>query len=83
MNESAFRQNGSTLQLTKIERNSSGTYRCTAENTYSIGNRGTHSQDMVVNVLCRGDCISFLNFNKCPSNIIDNNKKICSLIKNH
>nr|XP_034303739.1 titin-like isoform X4 [Crassostrea gigas] len=45
-----FRQNGSTLQLPNIQRTSSGTYRCTAENNYSNGERGTDSQAMVVNV---------------------------------
>ncbi|XP_078310224.1 uncharacterized protein LOC111137474 isoform X2 [Crassostrea virginica] len=49
--DSGFRQNGSTLQLPNIQRTSSGTYRCTAENTYSNGAKGTNSQTMVVNVL--------------------------------
>lgn len=47
-----FRQNGSTLQFYNIQRNSSGTYRCTAENNYNNGMKGTHSQAMEVNVLC-------------------------------
>lgn len=47
-----FRQNGSTLHIPNIQRTSSGTYRCTAENNYSIGEKGTHSQSMDVNVLC-------------------------------
>ena len=51
--DSGFKQNGSTLQLPNIQRNSSGTYQCTAENTYSSGAKGTNSQTMVVNVLCR------------------------------
>ena len=51
--DSEFRQNGSTLQLPNIQRTSSGTYRCTAVNTYSSGAKGAHSQTMVVNVLCR------------------------------
>nr|XP_034300633.1 B-cell receptor CD22 [Crassostrea gigas] len=46
-----FRQNGPTLQLYNIQRTSSGTYRCIAENNYSNGERGTDSQSMVVNVL--------------------------------
>ncbi|XP_052691740.1 synaptogenesis protein syg-2-like [Crassostrea angulata] len=46
-----FRQNGSTLHIPNIQRASSGTYRCTAENNYSIGEKGTHSQPMIVNVL--------------------------------
>lgn len=48
-----FRQNGPTLQLYNIQRTSSGTYRCIAENNYSNGERGTDSQSMAVNVLCR------------------------------
>lgn len=47
-----FRQNETTLQLYKIQRTSSGTYKCTAENNYSNGEKGTHIQTMVVNVLC-------------------------------
>uniref|UniRef100_A0A8W8LC32 Ig-like domain-containing protein n=1 Tax=Magallana gigas TaxID=29159 RepID=A0A8W8LC32_MAGGI len=46
-----FRQNGSTLHIPNIQRISSGTYRCTAENNYSIGEKGTHNQSMDVNVL--------------------------------
>nr|XP_034300634.1 B-cell receptor CD22-like [Crassostrea gigas] len=46
-----FRRNGATLQLPDIQRNSSGTYICTAENSYNNGKKGTHSQPMVVNVL--------------------------------
>lgn len=49
---SGYRQIGSTLQLPNTQRTSSGTYRCTAENNYSIGEKGTHNQSMVVNVLC-------------------------------
>ena len=48
--DSGFRQNGSTLQLPNIQRTSSGTYRCTAENTYSNGEKGTNSQNMVIDV---------------------------------
>lgn len=51
-NNPGFRQNGSTLHIPNIQRTSSGTYRCTAENNYSIGEKGTHSQSMDVNVLC-------------------------------
>lgn len=47
-----IRQNGSTLQLYKIQRNNTGTYRCTAENTYYNQESGTHNQTMVINVLC-------------------------------
>eukprot|EP00105_Crassostrea_gigas_P023191 XP_011442940.1 PREDICTED: cell adhesion molecule 1 isoform X2 [Crassostrea gigas] len=45
-----FRQNGSTLQLPNIQRTSSGTYRCTTENNYNNGEKGTDSQSMIVNV---------------------------------
>lgn len=48
----AFRQNGTTLQLPKIYRSSSGTYICTAENIYSDGENGVDSQSMEVNVFC-------------------------------
>lgn len=47
----AFRQDGATLQLPKIERSSSSTYRCTVENNYNISEKGTDNQTMVVNVL--------------------------------
>ncbi|XP_052691739.1 basement membrane-specific heparan sulfate proteoglycan core protein-like isoform X3 [Crassostrea angulata] len=50
-NNPGFRQNGSILHIPNIQRTSSGTYRCTAENNYSIGEKGTHSQSMDVNVL--------------------------------
>lgn len=49
---SGFRQNGHTLHVPNIQRTSSGTYRCTAENNYSNGEKGTHNQSMVVNVFC-------------------------------
>lgn len=48
-----FIENGATIQLSNIQRNSSGTYRCTAENNYSNGKKGTDSQLTVVNVQCR------------------------------
>lgn len=43
-------RNASTLQVTDIQRTSSGTYVCTAENIYSNGEKGSDSQTMVVNV---------------------------------
>lgn len=52
LDKPGFRQNGTTLHLPKIQRNSSGTYICTAENKYSNGEKGTDNQSMVVNVLC-------------------------------
>lgn len=48
-----FRQNGSTLLLPNIQRNSSGTYRCTAENIFMNGERGTDSQSFVASVRCK------------------------------
>lgn len=45
-------QNGSTLKISNIQRSSSGTYVCTAENIYYNGNKGIHNQSMFVNVLC-------------------------------
>lgn len=52
-NEGGFKQNGSTLQLSNIQRTGSGIYRCIAENIYTTGGKGRHSQDMVLNVLCK------------------------------
>lgn len=46
-------QDGSTLQILSIQRNNSGSYRCTAENKYSNGEKGKHSQAVVVNVQCK------------------------------
>lgn len=48
-----FKLERPTLQLPNIQRNSSGTYRCIAENTYSNEEKGTDSQTMVVNVQCK------------------------------
>lgn len=50
-----FKQNGSTLQVYNITRNSSGTYKCTAENTYKNGKKGIHSQKLKVDVQCKLD----------------------------
>lgn len=52
VDNSGFRQNGSTLHIHNIQRTSSGTYRCIAENNYSNGEKGSDSQSMDVNVLC-------------------------------
>lgn len=57
-----FIQNGSTLQLSNIQRNSSGTYICTAENSFYNGDKGKHNQSMFVNVLCKWKKI-FFRFN--------------------
>lgn len=51
--EPEFRQSGATLQLANINRTSSGTYRCTAENNYINKEKGTDSQSMVINVQCK------------------------------
>lgn len=48
----SFKQDGATLDLPSIQRTSSGIYRCTAENTFFNGKKGTHTQSMVVNVQC-------------------------------
>lgn len=48
-----FRQIGSTLQLYNIQRTSYGTYRCTAENIYSNGEKGSGSQSLAINVICK------------------------------
>lgn len=53
VNIKSFRQNGTTLNLPNIQRNSSGNYKCTAENMYNNGKKGSHSQIMVINVLCK------------------------------
>lgn len=51
-NNQGFRQNGATLQLYIIQKTNSGTYRCTAENNYGDGEKGTNSLSMVVDVQC-------------------------------
>lgn len=48
-----FRQKGPTLQLPNIQRTSSGTYTCTAENNYSNGEKGIHRETIDINVLCK------------------------------
>lgn len=48
-----FRQKGATLLLPKIQRSSSGEYKCIAENIYSNGEKGTYNQSMILNVLCK------------------------------
>lgn len=50
-NKDFIKQSRATLQLSNIQRNSSGIYICTAENTYNDGSQGKHSMSMVVNVL--------------------------------
>lgn len=47
-----FKQSGTTLQLHNIQRTSSGTYRCTAKNSYSYVEKGSDSQSVTINVLC-------------------------------
>lgn len=54
VNDTDFTQrNEATLLLPNIEKTSSGTYKCTAENSYSNEEKGTDSQSMVVNVQCK------------------------------
>lgn len=53
VDDPGFRQNGIFLQLPYIHRNSSGTYKCTAENRYNNKENGTDNQTMLVNVLCK------------------------------
>lgn len=53
VDDAGFRQNGATLHLLDIQRTSSGIYRCTAENNYGNGEKGTNSQFMSINVLCK------------------------------
>lgn len=50
--DSTFHENSATLQLFKIQRNSSGFYKCTAENMFNGGKKGKHSRIMFINVLC-------------------------------
>lgn len=66
-----FQQNRSTLQLPNIERSRSGIYICTAENNYSNGEKGTHSQLMDVIVFCK--CLLFLIIFKEPYISLQNN----------
>ena len=66
VNDPVFKQNGSILQLPNIQRNSSGTYKCTAENTYSNREKGTNSRDMVIDVLCNLNIMQLLLDNKFP-----------------
>lgn len=83
VDNSGFRQNGSTLQFYNIQRNSSGTYRCTAENNYNNGVKGTHSQALEVNVLCEIFFLSYsfiLTFFACYYNIL--NHRGCPAIGN-
>lgn len=53
MDNPDFRENGATLLLPDIQKASSGTYKCTAENKYNNKDKGLHSQQMVVDVLCK------------------------------
>ncbi|XP_062569579.1 cell adhesion molecule Dscam2-like isoform X2 [Saccostrea cucullata] len=47
----SFRENGTTLTLTDVQRNSADNYTCTAENTYPSGAKGRHSQTVSIQVL--------------------------------
>lgn len=48
-----FKVNGAILKIPFIQKNISGIYRCTAENIYSNLEKGSDSQSMVINVLCK------------------------------
>lgn len=52
-----FTQNQNTLRISSINRTSSGTYICTAQNIYNDRETGSNNQSMVVNVLCEFDTI--------------------------
>lgn len=52
VNNSEFRQNESRLHLPNIQKISSGTYICVAENSYYNGTKGRNNETMDVNVLC-------------------------------
>ncbi|XP_062603323.1 uncharacterized protein LOC134265101 [Saccostrea cucullata] len=47
----SFRFNGKRFTISRIQRSSSGTYGCTAENYYNSLGKGSSSQIMTVNVL--------------------------------
>lgn len=68
VDDRGFKQNGPSLRLPSIQRTSSGTYRCTAENSYNNGAKGADSQTMVVNVLCR--CLIYDKKKNCACFII-------------
>ena len=48
-----FRQNGTTLRQPRISRNQSGTYFCSAVNSYSNGEEGRDSKPLIVDVQCK------------------------------
>lgn len=48
-----FIREGDTLKLPNIHRNDSGIYICKAENMYANEMKGTASQVMTVNVICK------------------------------
>ena len=52
INDREFLNNGPLLQFYNVQKTIAGTYRCTGENTYFNGDKGRHSQDMTVDVLC-------------------------------
>lgn len=70
VDDAGFRQNGPTLHLLDIQRTSSGTYKCTAENNYGNGEKGRNSQSMIINVLCKIAFICLL-FDLCYSSNIN------------
>ena len=51
-NDPVFKRNGSILHIPNIQRNSSGTYSCTAKNSYNNTEMGIDTKNLIVNVLC-------------------------------
>lgn len=52
-------ENGTTLNITNIQRNISGTFICVAENLLSSGKKGHSNESVFINVQCK---IWFLSF---------------------
>lgn len=48
-----FERNGTTLSFPRVHKTNSGNYTCKAENDYGKKGKGTHSQSMFLNVLCK------------------------------
>lgn len=48
-----FMQREANLLLPHIQKNSSGTYKCKATNTYRNGDTGTHSGEIVIDIQCK------------------------------
>lgn len=57
--DDTFRQNGTYLGLYGISRNETGSYICTAVNSYSTAGEGKDSQTLAVNVQCKEIYVEF------------------------